>query len=373
MSDLAILIEGPNRSPRAVRIAPDGGDLLISKSDGSLTRVPWWRLFRIEDHGTTHRFRRLDSAQWELQLVSGSDRELLSHIGHRRLGRTFSLLHRLHGVKILIGVAVLAVTFVDHMPADWTDGAIPNWAEQRLVSGVVGQTANSRCTSAAGNAALQKLLVRLDPQIGPKVEIIGLREYGLLVSSLPANHLVIYRFATTEIEQEALAALLAHELSHLKHGDPITAAVRNYGHVGAWAAIMQGEDRRDLHLEFSSAEESRADLEAMSMMRRAGIPMEPAAELFHQMYVASNTGSLFAIGQRDFHFGLPHRAARWRAAADAQTSAHLAPIPAEEADEIFNFCWLGRVTPQERTQQRSSEPLPEPVPGRGGLRLESGV
>ena len=63
-----------------------------------------------------------------------------------------------------------------------------------------------------------------------------------MVTSMPSNKIVVLRFALTELEADALAALLAHELSHLKHGDPMAAAVRHYGHLGVWGVVFEGED-----------------------------------------------------------------------------------------------------------------------------------
>lgn len=347
MSDLAILIEGTNRHPRAVRIAAGERELLIDKADGTSASVAWWRLFRIEDHGTTHRFRRVDAPRWELNVTSGSDRAMLAHIGHRRLTRAIGLLHRFHGLKVIAGSIVIAVTVATHLPADWSSRFLPESAERRLVDAVLGQHATRLCHRGGGEAALRKLLVRLDPRTAATVELVAIDRPSFTVASLPGRKIVLLRYAMTELDTDTLAALLAHELSHIRHDDPATAAVRHNGFLGTWAAILQGEDRKELILQYSAEEESRADLEAMEMMRSADISIGPAADHFEQMRIARAAGSNYAAEQRDFHFGLPNRAVRWNAAARAQSEVARSVLTQDEMDAIFNFCWPGQILPSQ--------------------------
>ena len=364
MTDYAILLHGPQGSPKAVRIAAADGGLCIVEADGTESIVPWWRLFRVDDRGATHRFRRIGARHWELRATTGSDRELLAHIGQRRLSRAFALLNRLHGLKILLGILVLAVTFAEHLPADWTARLVVPAAQKRMVDGVVGQFATKRCTREGGAAALRKLLVRLDPDVGKTVDAVALDLDGFMVTSVPSNKIVVLRFALTELEVDALAALLAHELSHLKHGDPMAAAVRQYGHLGVWGAVFEGEDRRELRLEFSSAEERRADLEAMSMLRRAGIPLTPAADMFERMRKARAGESNFAYDQRDYHFGLPARATAWAAAGKSDPHQRRPVLTQEESDDLFNYCWPGQILSSDGVLRH---PPTTPTPGTGKL------
>ncbi len=363
MTTYAILLQGPEQRPTAVRIEVADGQLGVTDAHGSFTAIPLWRLFRVEDHGTTHRFRRIDGPRWELRVTAGSDRALLSEIGHRRLARTFAILSRLHSLKVLLGVVILAVTFAQHLPADWTARLLVSVAQRRLVEGVVGQHASKQCTRRAGEAVLRKLLVRLDPEIGASVMAAAFDLDGYLVTSMPANRLVILRHALSELDADAFAALLAHELSHLRHGDPAAAAIRHYGFLGIWGAVLEGEDRRELLLEFSSAEEERADLEAVAMMRRAGIALAPAANMFERMRMADAAGAGFAYDQRQLHFGLPARARQWAAAARADRPGLPPVLGRQQADELFNYCWPGQILP-------SSDPGPpsgEKPSGRAGL------
>ena len=68
------------------------------------------------------------------------------------------MLNRLHGLKILLGILILALTFAEHLPADWTVRLLIPAAQKRLVDGVVGEYATKRCTREGGAAALRKLL-----------------------------------------------------------------------------------------------------------------------------------------------------------------------------------------------------------------------
>jgi hypothetical protein len=165
----------------------------------------------------------------------------------------------------------------------------------------------------------------------------------------------------TEIDPLALPALLAHELSHIRHADPMAAAIRQNGYLGMWASIIEGTGK-SLELKFSGLEERRADLEAMAMLRRAGIPLRPAAMMFEEMRRSKAQNGFFGYDQRDFHFGIDDRAQRWALAA-ANDPSRLVPILSEiETDNLYNFCWAGPLSPAQR--QAPSSTL---APGHGGV------
>lgn len=343
MSSQAILVSGKVAQPRPVQIIVEETSLILLGANGFSEQVAWWRLFRTGDGGSTHRLRRVDRRNWELRVVAGADHALLAHVKSGLLGRVVRPFHRLQTLKIVGSVFVLAMMFSESIPARWLSSRFSISAQERLVVGYIGSHARIRCNHPGGEQAVRAILTRLDPELGPAVEIVGLNTGGFMVTALPANKIMIFRDALTAVEANAVAALLAHELSHLRHGDATEAMVRHEGNIGALMAVFEGEDRNDAYLKFSGPEEERADREALTMMRRARIPMTRAADMFEEMRLADYRNKGFAAEQRNFHFGMNDRARQWRQAALLQGS-NLQPVLAgDSADDLYNFCWVGRV------------------------------
>jgi beta-barrel assembly-enhancing protease len=265
-----------------MRLREDSDQLTLIGGDGIETPIPWWRLFRLADEGTTHRFARLDQRDWELRVTSGADRELLSRIGRRPLARVLHPLRRLHLIKTVFGSIVLIAAIAQHFPAEWTARALSPRLQHRLVDGEIAQNATKRCSREGGEEAIRELLVRLDQALGRSVEIVAFDVGDFLVTAAPPNKLVVTRGAIQQAEPEALAALVAHQLSHLRHGDPIVAMVRHEGSWGIWGALFEGRPRDGVKMNYSGLEERRADLEAA-----AACPRRSAGERDHPGFICT--------------------------------------------------------------------------------------
>lgn len=367
MTQFAILMTGSPLQPRTVRLAEGVDHLTLIGGDGLETQIPWWRLFRISDEGTTHRFARLDKRDWELRVTSGADQQLLARIGKRPLARIIYALRRLHFFKAVFGTIVLFAAIAQHFPAEWTASAISPGIQHRLVDAVVAQNAANRCSHDGGEEALRGLLARLDPDLGPSVDVVGFNEGGFVVTATPGNKLIVTRGALQQADAETVAALLAHQLSHLRHGDPIIAMVRHEGALGMWGAILEGRPSDGVNMSYSGIEERRADMEAMAMLRRARISIAPAARFFEEIRVSRAQNSFVAYEYRDFHFGIDSAAKRWAAAAAAQLREDGAgfALDRDSSDALFNFCWPGAI-PSPRSPVPNADRQPARA-GEGGI------
>ena len=332
--------------------------------------VSWWRLYRIETGSSIHRFGRLDKRGWELRVAGGADQALLAHVRFRSPLRLPYPLNRLHLLKVIAGIVVLGATLAESLPARWVASAIPPKAQERLVSGYIKANARTRCNRDGGEEAIRKLLVRLDPELGPSVEIVGINQGGFMVTSLPPRKILFMRDALTAVDSDAIAALVAHELSHIRHDDAAAAVVRYEGNVATMFALLEGEDRRAAQLEFSGEEEERADREAIDSMKRAGIPLASAARMFEEMRVAAYDNSGFAAEQRDFHFGFDGRARRWAEAANSDPAGLKPAVEGDDADDLYNFCWVGPLEFNNRPRQ-SKLPADVPLANPGVAQLSS--
>lgn len=364
MSGYAILIAGPDTGPRAVRLDAEKDHLALHGAEGTVEQVPWWRLYRLSDHSSTHHFRRLDKRHWELRVISGGDRALLAHVGRRPLHRFIHPFRRLESLKVLIGLTVLAVTLAQHAPVNWQASLIPEFAQRRLVDAAVAEAAPRRCARPDGEAAIRKLLVRLDPELGPKVDVVAVKDGGFIVTSTPGDKLWLERSSMAEVDAAALPALLGHELSHIRHGDPINALLRENGLLNSWGQILEADGHRKLTLQFSGLEERRADLEAMQMMRRSGMPLQPAADMFEKMRVSAAQNGFYGYDQREFHFGVHARSQRWAVAAQSDPPNPAPVLTKSEEDALYNYCWAGPI--RAAPPGTKTAPFRQVAPGTGG-------
>lgn len=131
MGSFAILVTGESEAPHVVKLREGIGGLDLTRGDGTVEAVPWWRVYRIGNEGTLHRFRRLDRKSWELRVTSGADRALLAHVGKRPFHRLIHPLRRLQFIKVVIGAAILFFTVAQHAPAEWAARSFPQWAQHR--------------------------------------------------------------------------------------------------------------------------------------------------------------------------------------------------------------------------------------------------
>ena len=146
-----------------------------------------------------------------------------------------------HLLKLVVGIIVLGATLAESIPARWVASALPEGAGERLVSGYIKSNARLRCGHEGGEEAIRKILVRLDPKLGPSVDIVGINQGGFMVTAMPPKKLLLLRDALTAVDADALAALIAHELSHIRHGDAAAAVVRYEGNVATIFALLEGE------------------------------------------------------------------------------------------------------------------------------------
>jgi hypothetical protein len=110
----------------------------------------------------------------------------------------------------------------------------------------------------------------------------------------------------------------------------------------------------------------------MQMMRKAGIPLKPAADMFEQMRVSKEQGGFFGYDQRDFHFGIDSRAQRWAAAARSDPPNATPILTPGEEDALYNFCWTGPIAPlpkgaraaPQRTEASGAGTVGQPTSGR---------
>lgn len=168
-----------------------------------------------------------------------------------------------------------------------------------------------RCTSGAGDAALQKMLA-------PLIDFSGLKQSDIkatIVNSKMVNAFALpggYIFVMDGLLQKAespqeVAGVLAHELGHVKNRHAMEGLVEGatlgvvlsalLGDVtGSFLFIGAGEML--LHASYTREKESEADNHAFDVLQQAGIGARGFAKFFDRLAAEEkkrNTSGLFSI------------------------------------------------------------------------------
>jgi hypothetical protein len=239
--------------------------------------------------------------------------------------------------KAALIILALPYFVIDSLPSTWLARAAPTPFSRGIEATAIGEIDNLSCSSPGGNNALKALVGLIASEAeAPKAMVIN--QPSFIVSARPGGELLIYRSATTEVDSEVLAAMIAHAMAHQQAGHVRIAVARGEGsdYLGRLTAFRFS--RNLVSLTYSAEEESAADRAAIAMLRRAGISIKPAADFFARIDQAEQEARYWAQEYSRQHPGIANRARTWAAAAAAQHNSHAA-LSERQADELFNICW----------------------------------
>jgi hypothetical protein len=330
------LIRNRNGPPIFVTIAFGDDGIEITDQAGEFQRIAFQWLKILEDRGGSLVIGRKWLPGFRLHLsgeTARMAREALKPAGWmKRAGRWV-----LGSPKAAVVILAMPFFVLDSLPGTWIARAVPSPLSKGIESTAINQTANKACKNAEGDAALRSMISAFATDAGPARAIV-VNNGGFRVSARPGGEVLIDRAATTEVDAEVLAALIAHAMAHQHAGD-VGIAVGRAEESNYLSRLTFFRFSRDLvELEYTREEEAAADLNAIAMMQRAGITLKPAAKFFAQMHEARLEERYWAQDYAQEHPGLRNRVATWTAAAAFQRTSHLALVE-QQADALFNICW----------------------------------
>jgi beta-barrel assembly-enhancing protease len=335
LSNYGILIA----SPVSVRLELDDGELMIDRG-GQVEWVPIGSLRTLTKDPFQLKLGRHGRRGWELRASGALADTLRGRVGGRSRRLRWGAAKAWH---IGLFIATLLAVELVKIPPEWLAPLLPSGVERRLVPEDVRSDYASYCTSPQGELVLRGLLARLDPEIAKSVrfQVVG-NEGAFLITGLPGNRLYVSNAFLTTTDPDELAALLAHEVAHLRNNDPVRAALRANGTIGALIGRMAGSRQPDQLLAFSEDEEWQADQQAVSMLIAARISTLPGAILFERMEQERQANRSFGKEQYYMHYGFgANRAKLWRDLPDKSADYWARPALApEQGDVLFNYCYL---------------------------------
>ena len=193
---------------------------------------------------------------------------------------------------------------------------------------------DKRCEDPEGDMALRAPLMRLDPQNGANIRVDVYEEGPFLVAAAGQNRIVVTQKALTMTNQAQLAALLAHEISHLRENNDYFTEM---GDAASLEEVLDVPTWRGSGF-YTEEEEEYADQDAMDMLMDASIPIYPAVSLYNLSDSYQGVGRHYTYEQFRLHPGLPGRVAMWNNAAQSDYSSPSMPADYRVNPAVYDYC-----------------------------------
>jgi len=330
---MAALYDGLSAVRHEVAVRRDGDALTLAGAHGGTERVPLAELFVVERRAGALTLGRHGADGWRLRLPAPVDPELHSAFpptpGYGRWIDRLGLWPAL-GTFTAVSAAVVALGWF--APALLAP-LVPPAVEKAYGTALIGDFGGHYCSSAAGSAALGKLVAKLDADPSDlKVRVIDFDMVN--AAALPANHIVLFDALLETVNgPDELAGVLAHEIAHVRERHVTAAMLRQFG-VGIFAATLGGAVGSNVDgfvaLSFTRGAEQEADDAAIARLNAARISPAPTARFFAAL--AEREGALAGIPAMAYLSSHPLSADRKRLfeqAADKRISYVPALTPAE--------------------------------------------
>ncbi|MFP5383649.1 MAG: M48 family metallopeptidase [Gammaproteobacteria bacterium] len=245
---------------------------------------------------------------------------------------------------------VVAVAFALALAAGWLAARIPFEAEQDLAARFEAGLVEDEPSTPEKDAVRQRLQVMADRvaqlQALPTgmTPIVHVRDDGLVNAfATIGGHVIITRGILEKMPHEnALVMLLAHEIAHVKHRDPVVALGRGVAVMTALAVMAGVSDSNALAsqlqkaglmttLRFNRGQEQDADEEALRTLMAWYGHTEGASDLFSLL--ADAQGGRAPPELLSTHPNTEKRIERMR---EARVPGDLTPLPPEIVRWISN-------------------------------------
>jgi len=220
----------------------------------------------------------------------------------------------------IFGVVSAAAVALFLTAPDWLGPRIPPSWERQIGEAMVGDFGGRICHTPAGDAALAKLLAKVDPA-EEKVRA-GVANMGMVNAvALPGGQVMLFDGLVQQAESpEELAGVLAHEVGHVRERHVMTALLRQFGLSILLAGADSGVTNSVFGLAamgYSRDAEREADDYARARMAESDISPIGAAGFFERMAErhGDSADAPAMVGWLASHPSSGERAAAYRAAA----------------------------------------------------------
>ncbi len=220
------------------------------------------------------------------------------------------------GLALWQGVPRLSAPLARLIPMQW-EQEFGLAFRDRLLAGA------RTCQSVAGTAALSQLSERLTASLArpPPLTVVVADRATVNAFALPGGHIVILQGLLDKAQSaDEVAAVLAHEIGHVRHRHPTQMAIRVAG-IGLFADLLTGDGSALaelagqvggmlLLLSYSREMERQADAYGRDLLQKAGLSTAALARFFaHLAAEAPTAGGGKLLGYLSSHPPLEERIA----------------------------------------------------------------
>ena len=309
------------------------GELVLETVDGAITSVAPDDLTFAETQPDRNVYRRRSAPDFRLYLPRDLPPGFASHLPEgREYGGWIDRIGLGKAAIAFAAVSAAAVALFLTAP-DWLGPRIPETWERSLGQAMVGDFGGRLCSTPKGDAALAKLLDRVDPG-DPQVRA-GIANIDMVNAvALPGAQVLLFDGLVQQAESpEELAGVLGHEVGHVRERHVMTALLRQFGFSILLSGANSGLGDTAFGLAqmgYSRDAEREADEYARARLAESDISPLGAASFFERM--AEKYGD-----SDDTLFGwvASHPSAGERARLYRQAAREGAPYPPVLTDAEF--------------------------------------
>jgi len=306
---------------------------------GAGETIAWDRLDPRGKRNGAAVFGLKDVPGWQIGFDGGVPPELAAHLPQPlKYGRWIDRFGFLPAMLTFAAVSVGVVALVLRLP-DLIAPNIPMSFEKRLGDAMLGDLGKNFCKGKAGEAALDALVRRVDPQ-GTITDVHVVRFPAINAITLPGGTILIFDgLLRSAASPDEVAGVLGHEIGHVRNRDVMHALVRQAGLsviLGGFSGNIGGNMESLLSASFSREAETAADQHSITAMAQAKIDPRDTAAFFKRL------GGKRGDAQLSVSFLASHPAPRERAerfeksaVADAAYGPSLAP---QQWDDLADLC-----------------------------------
>lgn len=187
------------------------------------------------------------------------------------------------GLFAAMSVAVIAIGV---KAPEWTAPLVPAAWEARLGEAIVGDLGGRFCATPAGSAALQKMVVALDPNPGDlQVEVANAAMVNAV--ALPGKKVVLFNGLIADARSpDEVAGVLGHEIGHVRERHVMQGLLRQLGLsvlLGGFDGNVGGTFNGLLALSYGREAEGEADAHAIAALARANVSAQATADFFARL------------------------------------------------------------------------------------------
>jgi len=279
----AILFDGASALERDVVLGWDQAALTLTETDGHRETIAWAALQHVGKQPGAIVIGHRDRSGWRLHVPADSSPLLLALLpGPEKYGGWIDRIGIARAAVAFAAASAVVLAIVLTAP-NWLGPLVPQSWERRLGNAMVGDFERIACHTPEADAALARLVGRLDPGAEP-VEIyianIGIPN----AAALPGGKVLVFNGLLAQAESsDELAGVIAHEIGHVRERHVMQALLRQFGLsiLLSGADSSMGNNLAGL-ASMSYSREAEADADDFSRARLAKADISPAgtAEFF---------------------------------------------------------------------------------------------